>query len=299
MPSGRQYTLRFVLVAPLLMVSGPAAGDGIERSRGTLLEVMPRGTTTVFKHNANLDRVETDNYPVELGYPSRTSTGRRFYLSFDQIKTIGSTSDTLSTFTAYTAPAGMEPVAQAPCGSRVCIVFQTVPCSTFQIGRFAPGQEPTWSDAFSLEQECVRDMTSQSNELIVLTQRTSNPQLHQTRLHRFDASLGLIEGNRLGPLLEHIAVRVAKHYQDAASIFILSTNGGESRIYRVSVTTGATIAVSGLFDGEITFIPHDIAHYPAAGQLILKKLNDNLRRYDLVGFDQSTLAFRRTRRFSY
>jgi hypothetical protein len=88
--------------AVVLLFAASAEADGIERSRGPLIEVMPLGHNQLFKHDISLARVDTDSYPNELFVSAYRSDGR-FYQSGDRILRIGnSADDTLQFFSDIT-----------------------------------------------------------------------------------------------------------------------------------------------------------------------------------------------------
>jgi hypothetical protein len=274
---------------------------GIERSRGSLIELSGYLANTIYKHDANLDRVDSDSYASELIRPTWTASAR-YYMQGGNIVRIGNSSDSLSIYAPITAPPGMLAHSMGRCGDRICIVFYDN-CTNghWKVGGFAQGGDVIWSQEFSLVNECVLDATDQSGDLVVMTQFIPPAgNAFAFCLVKFNAQLE--QFNLCNPVpLRGIAQAIAAHREDPASVFILDTRSpGQTSIHRVSLVNGSIIASSDNYDdGEGTFAPFDIAHFPATDELVLLTYNTGINKYDLAAFDQSLLTFKRKRRFDY
>jgi hypothetical protein len=291
-----------ILAAGLLLAPSPGHSHGVERSRGDLLELIPVSSTQVFKHNASLDRVDTDSYPGELQRPLVRADGRYYLLGLDIYK-IGNDNDNLAFFAGISPPeVGMVPVSLASCGARVCVVFAAQVCSgNFKIGGYAPGTTPIFSASFDQDDFCVRDIVDQPGRLIVMQQANQMVpgRALQTRFTQFNEALVLLH-IQTGPTLERTGQAMARHRTDPDSVFVLDTDGGGfNRILRISVSTGGTIASSLTHAGEGSLSTLDITHFSPSNEVVLLRSSGNLKRYTLTGFADGSLALVRERAFTY
>jgi hypothetical protein len=279
----------------------PAFADGVERSRGQLIEVGIFAHNQIFKHDAMLNRVDTDTYGGGLRFPAFRSSGRVYILG-DQIVRVGNSNDNLTTFATIAKPEGTIPLGLMGCGSRACVVLAPDGCQgDFVIGSFGEGDPtPVFSGAFPVDQHCVRDAIEQGGDLFVWLQRGGvTPGERRVFLRRFNQNLTLISELQ-GPILDFVGERMAPHRTDPSSVFVLDTNSSTfNKILRMELSTGDIVAESPVHEGDLTSATRDITHFQASNEVIMLKINLNLRTYTLTGFNDATLAVTRERTFSY
>ncbi len=298
--------LAVISAAVALLSAAPSFGDGVERSRGQLLEVIVLDHNQLFKHDVNLNRVDTDTYPAELRFPTYRSDARFYRIDEDIMRIGNGTDDALTFFASIARPGdvpGLIPSSLASCGQRVCalLLSEAIGCrGNMVVGGYAEGSTPIFSGAIAEDGFCPKDMIPRGTDVVVLSQAPFvNERARQTFFRIFNQNLVLTQVFQ-GPTLEFLAQAISANWDDTGSAFVLDTNfGGFNRVLKVSLSNGQIIAFSQNRANPVPFATRDITHFPAGNEVVVSSQNTGTRQYRLTAYNESTLAFTRERVFSY
>jgi hypothetical protein len=266
----------------------------VQQSRSGLVEVVEVERGRVRKHDSVLNLIDTHEYGLRLFSPSLGAGGtNRYYLNIgdnDLQKIDGN--DQISTFGALTIPPGMSLVAQAACGSRVCVLFS----SGCHIGD-RDLIESFGSDGSVIRGElgekvvpiCARDMMEMNGILYELEQRPDDLGVF---IDRFDLNGQHMSGSFGLPFkFQSVAQAIAPNREDPRFFFALDTD------YQTFATLRKLNATNGIEDAVENFpvdewVPFDIDHFSTGSQVVLVAAGSHgfsVGKYLIAGFDDQTL----------
>jgi hypothetical protein len=280
-----------------------------ERSRNdATLEVV--SGSKIYKHAiGTLNRTDNDTYAgTSLIRPAWTPS-ERFYTVGNEIRRIGNSNDTMTTWTTFsppTSPAGdqMTVSTLTKCGNRLCLIF-TSGCRYWQIFSWDLVTK-SWAmgPLQSAEFQCVRDATDDiwnpDGGFVALLQSVPGSGVPWAALiARYSPTGTYLTARDVGTpsdWTDRIAQAIAPNRVDGSTLYVLDTNYQDSIIKRVRVSDGAVVGTK--FYARAGFSHHDLAYVDSGRNLVLIGTDWNTQ-YNVITFDDQNLNVRQDRLFTF